>query len=218
MKDSSRDKKKKHRKQRETLFGLPMPLQINVLTGTPITPGGSTSIYDILYTRKHEKPLEEQIYREGAAHEVGFERGFFEGLLGPRYDHPDAPYQVYIESPGTKNITKEKPRKKGFYSIEKAVDFIRTFTGDNPMTNDEIFKKLNTKDGVYAGGLTFRWKYHDPKTGEERRMGSPPNIKIQTGYPPPKLPPWGEDKPPPSPQPKSAKSPAKKRGRPKKNG
>jgi hypothetical protein len=194
-----------------------MPLRINVLTGTPIAPDGSTSIYDILFTRKHEKPLEEQRYIEDAIYKAGFEIGFQEGLSGlPLYDNPNARYQVYIERPDQKLVLSGK-RKVGFEKMEDAIDFIRNFTGDMPMTNDEIYRKLNTREGVRVRDLVFRWKHHDIKTGEERRMGSLPNIKFETGPPPPKLPLW-KAPPTPPPQPKSAKSPAKKRGRPKKNG
>jgi hypothetical protein len=204
----------KHRRRKpEKLFGLTMPLRINVLTGTPITPDGSTSIYDILYTRKHTEEgyergkeeaekmdIEEQIRREALAHDTGAVMGYFSGRKSEKLAL-DAQKQYQLIITDTKKTIKNKPIEysRGFDYYTDAAEHVRGYFGPNAPPTEEILKQLGRKEGVTVGDLVFEMfvrREEGPKEVKLNRWKHPPNLKIESGPPPPPLPKWEGKRPP----------------------
>jgi hypothetical protein len=217
---------KQHRRRKpEKLFGLTMPLRINVLTGTPITPDGSTSIYDILFTRKHAEEgyqrgkqeadeeayqrgkqeaekmdIEEQIRREALAHDTGAVMGYFSGRKGEKLAL-DAQKQYQLIVTDTKQTIKKKPIEysRGFDYYTDAAEHVRGYMGPNAPPTEEILKQLGRKEGVTVGDLVFEMfvrREEGPKEVKLNRWKHPPNLKIESGPPPPPLPKWEGKRPP----------------------
>jgi hypothetical protein len=205
---------KQHRRRKpEKLFGLTMPLRINVLTGTPITPDGSTSIYDILYTRKHTEEgyergkeeaekmdIEEQIRREALAHDTGAVMGYFSGRKGKKLAiNPEKQYQLFVTD--TKKTIKHKPLEysHGFDKYEEAAEHVRAHMGSDALPTEDILKKLGRKEGVPVGDLVFELfvrRQEDPR--EEAKLNRwkyPPNLSVGSAPPPPPIPKWEGKRP-----------------------
>jgi hypothetical protein len=209
QKKRPREQKPKQRRRRkpEKLFGLTTPLRINVLTGTPITPGGSTSIYDILYTRKDKDllkeeieklkiPLQQQTRREALIHDTGIIKGFASGLKGVTpVINPDAPYQLIIKDIGGKSSTRPIRIQVGFLDYMDAADHIGAYMGSKAPSIEEILRQVSRKDGVTVNNMNFKLykKTTTSRLGKDTvRWRYPPKLYIEPALPPPDLPPYAE--------------------------
>jgi hypothetical protein len=207
----------KHRRRKpEKLFGLTMPLRINVLTGTPIGPDGSTSIYDILYTRKHAEEgyqrgkeeaekmdIEEQIRREARAHDTALTIGYMLGRKNQKLAiDPNKTYQLFIRD-SSATIKKDRPveQSHGFDYYADAAERVRAHMGPNAPSTDEILRQLGRAEGVTHGNLHFELYVRKERgIGPNRevklnRWKKPPGLSVESGPPPSPLPEWGGKRP-----------------------